>query len=201
MSAKHSRKLNSQIKALEAMADGDIDYSDIPSISQSPERLRNGSIGRFFRPLKVQRTLRIDADVLSSFERLGRGYQTRINAVLRETVTPSEAVLVEVRAKAQQRYFEGVARLVQSAESLHPELRHYLRARTRAAILNSLLKTNESDFVALTKEIATEPDWWKAMEQKASDPAAFPRVVQDAIRMINELLKRIQPKPLARSAR
>jgi uncharacterized protein (DUF4415 family) len=201
MSAKHSSKLNSQIKALEAMADRDIDYSDIPSISQSPERLRNGSVGKFYRPLKVQKTLRIDADVLSSFESLGRGYQTRINAVLRETVTPSEAVLVEVRAKAQKKDFEGVARLVQCAESLHPELRHYLRPRTRAAILNSLLKTNDSDFVALTKEIASEPDWWKAMEQEAGDPVAFPRVVQAAIRKINELLRRIQPKPLAKSAR
>lgn len=201
MSTKHSNKLSSQIKALEAMADSDIDYSDIPSIAQSPERLRNGTVGKFYRPLKVQKTLRIDADVFSSFESLGKGYQTRINAVLRESVTPSEAVLVEVRARAQQMDFEGVARLIQSAESLHPEIRHYIRARTRAAILNSLIQPNDKDFVALTKEIAGEPAWWKAMEQKAGDPAAFPRVVQDAIRKINELLKRMQPKPLAKSAR
>lgn len=174
------------------MPDSQIDYSDIPSLDESPERLRNGNVGKFYRPLKVQKTLRLDADVLDSFESLGKGYQTRINAVLREAVTPSEAVLVEVRAKAQQMDYEGVARLVQSAESLHPEIRAYIRARTRAAIFNSLIKTTDKDFVALANEIAEQPTWWKAMEQKAADPAALPRVVQAAIQKINELLRPIR---------
>lgn len=201
MSARYSSKLSSQIKTLEAMPDSDIDYSDIPSTNQAPERMRNGSVGKFYRPLKIQKTLRIDADVLSSFESLGKGYQTRINAVLREAVTPSEAVLIEVRAMAQRKDFEAVARLVQGAESLHPEIRSYIRARTRAAILNSLIKPTDKDVVALAKEIAAQPSWWKSMEQEAADPAAFPRVVQTAIRKVNELLKRRQPKPLAKSAR
>lgn len=189
MSAKHSTKLTGEIKALEAMADSAIDYSDIPSIEKSGDRLRDGTVGRFYRPMKVQRTLRIDADVLSSFESLGKGYQTRINAVLRETVTPSEAVLIEVRAKAQTGDFEGVARLVQSAEMLHPEIRHYLRPRTRAAILNIVLKSSAKDFVTLTKEIASKPPWWEEMERKAADPVAFPRVVRTAIQKIKELFR------------
>ena len=125
---------------------------------------------------------------LRSFEGLGKGYQTRINAVLREAVTPSEAVLIEVRAKAQAEDFEGVARLVQSAEMLHPEIRHYLRARTRAAILNGILKSNAKDFVALTREIAGEPAWWAELEQRAADPVAFPRAVRTAIQKIRELI-------------
>jgi uncharacterized protein (DUF4415 family) len=189
MSTKHSSKLTSQIKALEAMADGDIDYSDIPSVERSGDRLRDGTVGKFYRPIKVQKTLRIDADVFSSFESLGKGYQTRINAVLREAVTPSEEVLIEVRAKAQAGDFEGVARLVQSAEKLQPEIRHYLRPRTRAAILNGLIKSSAKDFATLTKEIANEPPWWKDLEQKAGDPVAFPRVVRTAIRKINELIQ------------
>ena len=39
--------------------------------------------GRFYRPLKRQITLRLDADVVDFFERGGKGYQTRINEALR----------------------------------------------------------------------------------------------------------------------
>jgi hypothetical protein len=37
---KRAAPLNDQIKALEKMPDKDIDYSDIPSVEQAPERLR-----------------------------------------------------------------------------------------------------------------------------------------------------------------
>ena len=91
-----------------------------------------------------------------------------------------------MRAKAQEGDFEGVARLVRNAEVLHPAIRHYLRARTRAAILNTL-KPSANDFVELINEIAKEPVWWSELEEKAGDPVAFPRAVRNAIRKINEL--------------
>jgi uncharacterized protein (DUF4415 family) len=193
MSAKHSTKLTAEIKALEAMTDDAIDYSDIPSIRKSADRLRGGTVGKFYRPMKVQKTLRIDADVFSSFESLGKGYQTRINAVLREAFTSSEEVLIEVRVRAQAKDFEGVARLVQKAEMLHPEVRHYLRAQTRAAILEGVLESSTKNFVILKKELsATEPSWWKEMEQKAGDPVTFPRVVRTAIQKMKELTRGIR---------
>lgn len=37
-------------------------------------------------PTKVQTTIRLDADVLACFRATGRGYQTQINAALREVV-------------------------------------------------------------------------------------------------------------------
>jgi uncharacterized protein (DUF4415 family) len=51
-----------------------IDYSDIPELS-----------GGFFTkaPVKKQLTIRLDADVLDWLKRHGRGYQTRINRILR----------------------------------------------------------------------------------------------------------------------
>jgi uncharacterized protein (DUF4415 family) len=57
-----------------------------PSDPDAPEvKDWSGAVrGRFFRPLKKQQTLRIDADVLEFFKRQGPGYQTRINAALRE---------------------------------------------------------------------------------------------------------------------
>lgn len=39
--------------------------------------------GRFYRPVKQLKSLRIDADVLTYFQAQGPGYQTRINRVLR----------------------------------------------------------------------------------------------------------------------
>lgn len=61
------------------MKDSEIDYSDIPPLDQS-----------FFTkatepwpPLKQQLTIRLDADVLTWLKSNGRGYQTRINRILR----------------------------------------------------------------------------------------------------------------------
>ena len=45
-----------------------------------------------YRPLKKSVTVRLDADVLAWFKKPGRGYQTRINQVLRK-------VMMEERGK------------------------------------------------------------------------------------------------------
>ncbi|OIQ92959.1 hypothetical protein GALL_250870 [mine drainage metagenome] len=39
--------------------------------------------GRFYRPIKQQITACIDADVLDWLKAQGKGYQSRINAILR----------------------------------------------------------------------------------------------------------------------
>lgn len=64
-----------------APAGADIDALDV---NERPE----GS-GALFRPVKLQITLRLDADVVDWFRRhpeRGEGYQTRINRALREYV-------------------------------------------------------------------------------------------------------------------
>jgi len=65
------------------MKDGDIDRSDIPEIS--PEMFARAIVREGLRevPRKAQLTLRLDRDVLGWFRRQGRGYQTRINAILK----------------------------------------------------------------------------------------------------------------------
>ena len=42
--------------------------------------------GKFYRPLKTQASVRIDADVMEWLKRPGKGYQTRLNAILREAM-------------------------------------------------------------------------------------------------------------------
>jgi uncharacterized protein (DUF4415 family) len=41
----------------------------------------------FYRPVKQQLTVRLDADVIAWLRGQGKGYQTRINALLREAMT------------------------------------------------------------------------------------------------------------------
>ena len=45
--------------------------------------MEDGAARRIHRPVKRQITARVDADVLQWLKSQGRGYQSRINAILR----------------------------------------------------------------------------------------------------------------------
>lgn len=87
MKGKPTKKGNSksELEALAAMADEQIDVGDVPEVLDWSGAQR----GLFYRPVKQQLTLRLDADVVAWFKRHapgGRGYQTYINRALREYV-------------------------------------------------------------------------------------------------------------------
>ncbi|MGC1375839.1 MAG: BrnA antitoxin family protein [Anaerolineales bacterium] len=64
------------------MTDDEIDFSDIPEVT--PEMFAKGVVQRGLQPItKQQLTLRLDSDVIDWFKKQGRGYQTRMNALLR----------------------------------------------------------------------------------------------------------------------
>ena len=72
-----------ELQALADMPDDEIDFSDIPETLDWSDAKR----GRFYRPVKQQITLRLDADIIAWFKAQtedGKGYQTAINRVLRE---------------------------------------------------------------------------------------------------------------------
>ncbi len=71
-----------ELKALSERLDSDIDYSDIPPLTD--DFFKHAVRGRFYKPVKQQATVRIDADVLDWLKASGRGYQTRLNAILRK---------------------------------------------------------------------------------------------------------------------
>ena len=74
-----------ELKSLAALRDDAIDTSDAPELLDWSAAKR----GLFYRPVKQQLTLRLDADVVAWFKshaRSSEGYQTRINRVLREFV-------------------------------------------------------------------------------------------------------------------
>lgn len=69
------------------MPDEDIDFSDIPETTEA--MWKNAVVGKFYRPVKQQVTVRIDADVLAWLKSEGTGYQTRLNKLLREAMQRS----------------------------------------------------------------------------------------------------------------
>jgi uncharacterized protein (DUF4415 family) len=68
--------IKSDLARIDRMSDEDIDYSDIPPLDEK-------FFVRIATPPKRQLTIRLDADVLDWVKRHGRGYQTRINRILR----------------------------------------------------------------------------------------------------------------------
>lgn len=74
-----------ELKALARMRDDDIDTRAIPEVRD----WKGAKRGVFYRPVKQQLTLRLDADVVEWFKRKaagGKGYQSDINRALRSHV-------------------------------------------------------------------------------------------------------------------
>lgn len=73
-----------RLSLLAKIPDSEIDYSDIPPLGDAfwKSAIRNP----FYKPTKQATTVRIDADVLLWLKSTGKGYQTRINAILRDAM-------------------------------------------------------------------------------------------------------------------
>lgn len=83
-------EMQNEIRDLANMPDSEINTDDVPETSDWADAKR----GLFYRPVKQQITLRLDADVVHWFmahARQGRGYQTDINRALREHVRRYES--------------------------------------------------------------------------------------------------------------
>ena len=79
--SRYERALS--VEEMAAVQDQDIDFSDIPEANAAfwaaaKVRMPDGP--------KTPLNLRLDADIVAWFRAHGRGYQTRINAVLRSYI-------------------------------------------------------------------------------------------------------------------
>ncbi|MEQ1556309.1 MAG: BrnA antitoxin family protein [Gallionella sp.] len=73
-----------EIVALSNMPDANIDFSDIARLSR--EDWKAAVSNPLYRPTKTSTTIRVDTDVLTWMKSKGKGYQTRINAILRDAM-------------------------------------------------------------------------------------------------------------------
>lgn len=94
-----SNKSQTDWERLSAMDDENIDFSDIPELT--PEMFAKAVVkhGLKEKENKTQLTIRVDQDVLTWFKSQGRGYQTRINSLLRAYM---EANVSHKKSSSQQ---------------------------------------------------------------------------------------------------
>lgn len=72
------------LKLLAEMRDDEIKADDVPELTKG--QLAEMKTGAFYRPIKKQITTRVDADVLAWLKSGGKGYQSRMNAILRQAM-------------------------------------------------------------------------------------------------------------------
>ena len=76
--------IRKELAALAAKPESEIDFSDVPATTE--QDWQGARRGQFYRPVKKQLTVRIDADVLEWLKSQGKGYQRRLNAILRSAM-------------------------------------------------------------------------------------------------------------------
>ena len=95
---KLSKEQKRDSAAIRAMKDEDIDLSDMPEVVD----WTGAEMGKFYRPPKKAVTMRLDSDVLEWLKGYGKGYQTRVNLLLRHAMA-SAADTVSVRRSPEVR--------------------------------------------------------------------------------------------------
>jgi uncharacterized protein (DUF4415 family) len=73
-----------ELAGLAALPDRQVDTSDIPELP--PGAWKDAVRGRFYRPVKQAVSMRLDADVVAWLKKRGKGYQTRANSILRQSM-------------------------------------------------------------------------------------------------------------------
>ena len=71
-----------ELRALSKASDEQINYEDQPQLSRA--FLKDAVRNPLYKPTKTSTTVRMDSDVLAWLKSQGKGYQTRINSILRQ---------------------------------------------------------------------------------------------------------------------
>jgi len=70
---------------VEAIKDEDIDFSGIPEVTDFSQ-FRPWEQRQMFKPVKVAVTCKLDANIVAWLKQGGKGYQTRLNSILRQVM-------------------------------------------------------------------------------------------------------------------
>ncbi len=73
-----------ELAALLAQPDSEIDTRDMPALTDA--FWNNAVRNPLYKPTKTSTTVRVDSDVLVWLKSKGKGYQTRINEILRQAM-------------------------------------------------------------------------------------------------------------------
>ncbi len=85
------KKFGTDIERLKNMKDEDIDYSDIPPITE--EMFKNSLLRKGLKPIprKHQENFPIDKDLIKFFKSLEFNYPAKVNQILREYMEAHQA--------------------------------------------------------------------------------------------------------------
>ena len=97
---KLSPAARERLQRLGHIPDETIDYSDIPPLPTN--FLETAIRNPYFRPVKQQITLRLDADVIAWLRQSGKGYQTRLNDILRKEMRRELVASLNTAEEIQQ---------------------------------------------------------------------------------------------------
>ena len=78
----------SELRSQSEKPNSTIDYSEIPPLDDA--FWNNAVANPFYKPTKTHASVRIDSDVLAWLKAQGKGYQTRMNQILREAMIRSQ---------------------------------------------------------------------------------------------------------------
>lgn len=73
-----------ELQTLANRPDSEIDYSDIAPLTE--DFWKHAKPNPFYKAIKTHVSVRIDSDVMAWLKSQGDGYQTRMNAILREAM-------------------------------------------------------------------------------------------------------------------
>lgn len=79
-----TKEQRGRLEKLRTMKDEDIDLTEMPELGDT--FFQNAEQRNLYRPVKKSTTVRIDSDIIGWLKSYGKGYQTRINAILREAM-------------------------------------------------------------------------------------------------------------------
>ena len=95
----NKKSIKSDLARIDRMREADIDYSDIPPLDKTFLKKATAA----WPPTKRQLTIRLDADVLDWLKGHGRGYQTRINRILRVVMESQPPAPIPARTSLSQK--------------------------------------------------------------------------------------------------
>lgn len=79
LSEAKSMLTQKRIEELKALAEQSVDTSDIPELAKE-------DFLKMYRPIKKTLSIRLDSDIVVWIKSYGKGYQSRINTILRNAM-------------------------------------------------------------------------------------------------------------------
>jgi uncharacterized protein (DUF4415 family) len=82
--APWTKEQRMELEKLRQMKDKDIDLTEMPELGD--KFFKNAVQRNLYRPVKMSTTVRIDGEIIAWLKSYGKGYQTKINAILRDAM-------------------------------------------------------------------------------------------------------------------